>query len=101
MRTLLICTIILAAQVSLAEGTNRIDRRQQHQSQRIENGSAQLSEVEANKLQRGQNRIQAAEQRALADGNLQAREKYRIEKMQDRQSRKIKRFKHNNPKSVQ
>ena len=76
---------------------DRVDERQQNQEQRIEQGvqSGSLTEKEANRLQRGQARIDAAEAKAEADGVVNPKEKRRLERMQDRQSKEIRRLKHN------
>jgi hypothetical protein len=84
------------AQHSDTSSTPRIDRRQAMQQQRIERGvqSGALTEKEAARLQKGQERIQKAEERALADDVVTKKERRKIERMQDRESRRIYREAH-------
>jgi uncharacterized membrane protein YebE (DUF533 family) len=76
--------------------TPRIDKRQENQARRIEQGvkSGQLTQKEAARLEKGQARVQKMENKAMADGKITAKERARIEKAQDRQSRKIHRERH-------
>ena len=60
----------------------------------VEPGSGQLTGREAARLDRGENRIDRMENRALADGTLSRHEKHRIDKAQDVQSGRIYRQKH-------
>ncbi|MDH4174845.1 MAG: hypothetical protein OEV97_13990, partial [Betaproteobacteria bacterium] len=53
-----------------------------------------LNEREAARLERGQERVQKMEDKASADGKLSAKERVRIERAQDKQSRRIYREKH-------
>ncbi|MBZ0169020.1 hypothetical protein MELA_00890 [Candidatus Methylomirabilis lanthanidiphila] len=79
-----------------AQSTPRIDQRQANQDRRIDQGvaSGQLTEREAARLEKGQNRVQQVENHALADGTMTKRERAKIERAQNRQSRKIARQKH-------
>lgn len=81
--------------VPLAEA-RRDGRRENRQESRINQGvqSGELTNREARKLHRGQKKVDVAQERAMADGQMTAGEKLRLEKMQDRQSRKIYRQKH-------
>jgi hypothetical protein len=76
--------------------TPRIDQRQADQQKRIDEGvkSGALNEKEARRLDKGQQRVQKAEDKAMADGKVTAREQRKIEHMQDHQSKKIYREKH-------
>lgn len=76
--------------------TERIDKRQTNQQQRIDQGvkSGQLNEKEAARLQKGQARVQKMEDKAMADGKVSAKERAKIEKAQDNQSKRIAREKH-------
>ena len=49
---------------------------------------------EAARLEKGQARVQRMENRAAADGKVTAKERARIERAQDQQSRRIYREKH-------
>ena len=76
--------------------TPRIDQRQKNQQQRIDQGvkSGELNRKEAERLQKGQARIQKMENKATADGKVTAKERAKIEKAQDRESKRIYREKH-------
>ena len=75
----------------------RINQRQNRQQSRIYNGvaSGELNRREAGRLEAREARINRYEARSRADGGgLNWRERYRIERMQDRTSRAIYRQKH-------
>jgi len=71
-------------------------QRDVNQQQRIEQGiqSGQLTNREAAKLERGQARVNRAEARAGADGKVGPNEQRRIQKAENRQSKRIYREKH-------
>jgi opacity protein-like surface antigen len=73
-----------------------IDQRQANQEKRIDQGiaSGQLTQREANRLEREQNRINRMEERAKADGVVTDKERARLRAAQDRASRHIAREKH-------
>lgn len=75
----------------------RVDRRQQHQSDRITHGveAGQITGREQVHLERQQRGINRMERRTEADGHVSAREALRIEHAQDRASRDIYRARHN------
>lgn len=77
--------------------TPRIDQRQEKQQVRIVKGRASgaLTRAEARKLRAGQRHVRRMEWRAKHDGRVTARERARIHKAQNRQSKQIYRFKHN------
>ena len=83
--------------IQMAEA-GRAQRREVRQQGRIAEGvkSGELTKHEAKKLERGEARIDRAEDKAMADGSMSAEEKAKIEKMQDHQSKKIYRQKHDN-----
>jgi len=90
---------IVAAAVALpaaAQTTPRIDQREANQQARIQQGvdSGALTPHETAKLERGQAKVEKAEAKAKADGVVTRRERARIAKMQNKQSRKIHREKH-------
>ena len=74
-----------------------VDRRQQHQQDRIHQGQAagQLTPREARRLHNEQTRIRGAEGRMRADGNLSPQERARLNTMQNRGSQDINRLRHN------
>ena len=74
-----------------------IERRDARQDQRIHNGmrDGSLTRGEANRLDRGQNRIDRYEARARSDGTVTPSEHNRIDDMQNRESRRIYNDRHN------
>lgn len=76
----------------------RVNRRQNKQARRIENGwrNGQLTRFEYDTLQRQQRRIERKERRFKRDGHLDQREVNRLLNMQDRASDAIREAKHNN-----
>jgi hypothetical protein len=101
MKRILVITLtgVLATLVAGAAlaGTPRMERREARQHQRIAQGrmNGQLTRGEMARLRAGQRHIRRMEQRAKRDGIYSHRERMRIERAQDRQSRAIARFKHN------
>ena len=90
--------------LALAQTTStpRIDQRQANQDKRIEQGvkSGALTDKEAAKLNAGQDRVQAKEDKAKADGKLTARERARLAKAQNKESRRIAKQKHDRQKKA-
>ena len=76
--------------------TPKIDQRQAHQEQRIEQGKAsgQLTPREARRLEKRQARIAAAETQAKADGTITRAERKQLRHKLDRSGRDIRREKH-------
>ncbi|MBK8727052.1 MAG: hypothetical protein IPL96_13680 [Holophagaceae bacterium] len=74
----------------------RINKRQAKQQERIAAGAAtgKLTPKETAKLEAGQAKVQAAETAARADGKVTAKEHAKIEHMQDKQSKRIHKQKH-------
>ena len=74
-----------------------IERRDARQDQRIQNGArdGSLTHGEANRLERGQDRINRYEARARSDGVVTPGERNRIDGMQNRESRQIYADRHN------
>lgn len=74
----------------------RSEVRQAHQQARIAQGAASgsLTARETVRLERGQARVEAAQTDARADGVVTKDERREVHRMQDRQSRKIYRQKH-------
>jgi hypothetical protein len=71
-------------------------QRNINQQQRIEQGvkSGSLTNKETARLERGESKINRAEGRAGANGNVNAREQQRIQKAENRESRRIYKEKH-------
>ena len=89
---LLFAAALGVAAVTATPAGARINQRQAHQQHRIARGVAdgQLTARETYRLERQEGRIAAYEARSRADGGgLSARERVRIEHMQDRESRRI------------
>lgn len=76
--------------------TPSLDQRQLRQEQRIEQGvqSGRLTEKEAARMDRQQDKVQAVEDKAKSDGVVTKRERARLHKAQDKASRSIYRQKH-------
>lgn len=90
----------LCTSVSLAGAnteTNRIHRREVAQQSRIRQGVRQgdLTRGERWRLRHGQQHIRRMTVRARRDGHMSRYERRRIERAQDRQSRRIYRLRHN------
>jgi hypothetical protein len=79
----------------------RVDKREAKQQARIDQGvaSGQLNQKEATRLENGQARVNQAEANAKADGKVTRREKKHLDHMQDKQSRKVYRQKHDQQKT--
>jgi hypothetical protein len=100
-RSLVTATLValaLTAATVASAGTVRQERREARQNARIAQGvrSGQLTRHETARLLAGQAHVDRLEARARAnDGRIGPRERARIERAQDRQSRVIHRLKHN------
>ena len=82
----------------VAPGTNtpKIDKREANQAARIDQGvaSGALTGKEAARLENGQARVATAEAKAKADGTVTKKERAKLTHMENKQSRHIKRQKH-------
>ena len=83
--------IVLPTLAFAQANTPGIDQRQANQERRIDQGiaSGSLTQREANRLERGQQRVDNMENRAKADGVVTRQERARINRAQDRQSDRI------------
>jgi hypothetical protein len=74
----------------------RVDQRQVNQERRIEQGekSGALTQREANRLDKGQARVESIEQKAAADGSITRKEAAHVQHAQNVESRRIARQKH-------
>lgn len=99
-RTVAALFALVALPVSAQTSTPRVDQRQANQEARIQQGvqSGQLTDREAARLEKGQDRVQAAEDRAKADGKVTKAERVKLDAKQDRQSRRIAKQKHDRQK---
>ena len=84
------------APVASQPATPGIDKRQANQEKRIEQGvaSGALTEAEARRMNRQQDRIEKAEAHAKADGVVTAKERRKLHKMQNKTSKRIHHQKH-------
>lgn len=98
MKRTALAALLAAAALPLAAqtATPRIDQREANQQSRIEQGvqSGQLTPRETAKLERGQAKVEKMEAKAKSDGVVTAKERKKITKAQNRQSRKIYKEKH-------
>jgi hypothetical protein len=85
-----------------APSTPRVDKREARQQARIDQGvaSGQLTQKEATRMENGQARVNQAEANAKADGKVTRKERKHLDRMQDRQSGKIHRQKHDKQKTA-
>ena len=92
-----VSVFVLGFGAVIAQETPRADNRQENQKARIVDGvtSGELTAAETANVAKDQREIRRMERRAKADGQVTAKEKLRIEKKQDRASRKIARKKNN------
>ncbi|MEO1159064.1 MAG: hypothetical protein AAFW74_01250 [Pseudomonadota bacterium] len=90
-------TISFSAGAASAQSTPGADWRQHNQSQRIFDGvqNGSLTFRETGQLIRGQARIHNQERRFRSDGVVTRRERVRMHRTLNRQSRRIYRRKHN------
>ncbi len=89
--------VVLMAGTAFAQAeTPGIDQRQTNQEQRIDKGieSGQLTEREANRLNKQQEHINKMEDKAKSDGVVTNKERAKINAAQNRASRHIAKEKH-------
>lgn len=95
---LTIATLALTATLAAACGsTPRADAREWRQHERIQQGvrSGELTRPEAMRLRADQRHVRRVERRTKADGNVTPAERARLQNMQNRESARIYRLKHN------
>ena len=87
---------LAAIPVAAQTATPQVDQRQFNQEARIQQGvqSGALTNKEAAKLEKGQDKIQAQKVKAKADGVVTAKERRHMHRMQDRASKNIHHQKH-------
>ena len=95
-KTLAVLSLVLPAIAFAQANTPLVDQRQANQERRIDQGvaSGSLTQREANRLDRGQDRVDNMENRAKSDGVVTRGERARMYQAQDRQSARIYRQKH-------
>lgn len=89
------------AQTRDPAATPGIDKRQEMQQKRIDQGvkSGELNKREAARLERGQERIGKMEDKAKADGTVTKKERAKIHRAQDNQSKRVYHQKHDRQKA--
>lgn len=104
----LVCILFFALSVPTAsiakdQHSQRVDKRQTEQRQRISEGvkTGELTRNEESRLREGQRRIQQLENRALSDGQISTSEARQINRIQDRESRRIDRQRNDQQLSAQ
>ena len=102
-RAFLISLIAAAVAVPVYAQTDtpKVDARQEHQQERIQQGiaSGELNQREAARLEKEQGRIAAHEEKAKADGVVTKEERRKLNREQDRASRHIAKEKHDRQKA--
>ena len=90
----MILSVIAFIGLSVQAGRNQ--NREHRQENRIGQGvkSGELTKHEAKRLARGQKKVDHFQKKAMEDGVMSDEEKAKLEKMQDRQSRRIHKQKH-------
>ena len=88
---------LTAAVADAHAATPRVDRREARQHARIREGlrSGEITPGEAARLRAGQAHVFRMERRAKADGMVTMRERVRLNRALNHQSRHIARFRHN------
>ena len=103
MKTTLLAALVAAIALPVAAQTStpRVDQRQVNQEVRIQQGvkSGELTPKEAAKLEKGQAKVRAMEDKAKADGKVTPKERAKLAKAQNKQSKKIYRETHDNQKA--
>ncbi|MDP1653442.1 MAG: hypothetical protein Q8L56_12050 [Rhodocyclaceae bacterium] len=91
-----VLTTVVTIPAFAQANTPGIDQRQANQERRIDQGiaSGSLTQREAARLDRGQERVDNMENRAKSDGVVTARERARLQNAQNVESRRIYRQKH-------
>ena len=91
----------VAAPLYAQTDTPKVDARQEHQQERIQQGitSGELNQREAARLEKEQGRIAAHEEKAKADGVVTKEERRKLNREQDRASRHIAKEKHDRQKA--
>jgi hypothetical protein len=101
--TLLVAVLAALSLPVLAQtSTPNIDQRQANQQQRIDQGvkSGQLTGKEAGRLEKGQEHVQNVETKAKADGVVTKKERARMQRAENVQSRHIAKQKHDRQRDL-
>ena len=86
----------LACASAFATDTPALDKREQNQQERIEQGvkSGELTKPEAHRLERSERRLERHEEKAKADGTVTPAERARLQHEASHTSKRIYRQKH-------
>ena len=95
-----LATMILSDSAFAQTATPRVQKREKRQQKRIEQGvkSRELTPGETRRLEAQEGRIKADEMNAKSDGKVTPAERRKLNREQNRESRRIYRMKHNNKK---
>ena len=98
--TLGLMALVCGVGVESARAEGPIVKREEKQQDRIAQGlnSGQLTAGEAARLEKGEAKIEKNREKAWADGKLTGHEKRKLERQENKESRRIYRAKHNNRK---
>ncbi len=90
---LFVCAFAIA---SNAQSTPVVDQREANQKARIKEGvkSGELTKAEAARLHKNQKHVKHAEAKAKSDGVVTPGERAKLDKMQDKSSKRIAKQKH-------
>jgi hypothetical protein len=93
---LFVAVFVLGASAVSMASAPRINKREYHEQQRINQGirSGELTRREAERLEAGLAKIRIDERYAKSDGNVNPRERARLNRELNRESRAIYRQKH-------
>jgi hypothetical protein len=88
--------VISSTVATYAQNTPVVDNREQNQKGRIKEGVqiGELTKPEAKRLAKQQRHIKKTEAKAKADGTVTAAERAKLDRKQDKASRKIAKQKH-------
>ena len=92
-----VMALVVAGFIVQDAQAGRVLRRERRQQGRIEEGekSGELTQGEANRLEKGEGRIEKSREAALSDGHMDKSERQHLRRMENRESRRIYRDKHN------
>lgn len=92
-----VAVILIIGTISVqAQSTPAVDQRQENQKERIKEGvkSGELTRAETARLAKNHRELRRMERRAKADGNVTAKERAKLHRKENQNSRAIKRQKH-------
>ena len=95
--TFLTLTFVAGSAFPIAHAEGLIAQREENQQKRIGQGidSGQLTAGEAARLEKGEQKLEQARQKALSDGKMTWPEKKRLTHRENKLSHRIYHFKHN------